>query len=164
MQIVALSQLKENSYEACNHPSIAGSRLHRLDNDGSKRRRLRSRCVSGRLRQCRRCRGRRTSSCCPCCCCRATRGRCTPQGVLIIGQRVTLKICRGLSLADDARGMSAAADGQISVSAIPSSGGYTIHFDKGSTPLVTIGLRSQGHSTHRQVGNTHWLAETSSCG
>src|SRR5712671_1134876 len=76
------------NHEACSCPSIDGSRLHRLEHYGSKRRRLRSRCVPGRLRQCRRCRGRRTSCCppcCPCCCCRATRGRCTPQSVLSIG-------------------------------------------------------------------------------
>src|SRR6266851_4127170 len=92
------SQLKENRYETSDHPSIANRRLRCLDDSGSERRGLRSRCAPGRLCRRRRCCGRRTSccsSCCSSCCCRST-GRCSSQGVLIFLQ-YRLEICRGFA-------------------------------------------------------------------
>jgi hypothetical protein len=94
------SQPKESSHETSDNPSIAGSKLHRLEHDGSKRSCLRSRRGSRRLRRCGRSCRRRTaccSTCCRRCCCRATgrrcgaTGWCSPQGVLNNPRRIRSK-------------------------------------------------------------------------
>jgi hypothetical protein len=71
-------QPKENSDETSDYLSIAGSKLRRIEHGGSKRRCLRSRRLSRRLRWRRRRCGRQTSGY------RAAAGcGCSPQGVLI---------------------------------------------------------------------------------
>jgi hypothetical protein len=77
MQIVAFLQPRENRHEVCKHLIVVGRGARRPEHDGGRRRRLRSRCVQGRLRK-RRPR-RRRSSCGSSCCCRATGCRCRPQ-------------------------------------------------------------------------------------
>jgi hypothetical protein len=85
-------QLKEDGHETYDYLSIASRRLHRFEHDGRKRHRLRTRCLSRRLR--RRARGRRrSSSCCPSCYCCTTAGRRPPQDVLNL-TRHRLKTCR----------------------------------------------------------------------
>src|ERR1700719_2418573 len=77
----------EKNDEALHYPSIAGWRIRCLKHDGSQRRRLCCRCLSGGLR-CR-------TPCCPSCrCCTTGCRRCTaagrrsPQGVLTVVRRV----------------------------------------------------------------------------
>jgi hypothetical protein len=71
------------NHEACNHRTIVGGRLRRPEYCGRKRRRLRSRCISGRLRWRRWCRGRSTPRR------RRTASRRPPQSVLTLGRRVS---------------------------------------------------------------------------
>jgi len=75
-----------DGHEARHDLAIAGRRLHRVEQYRSKRRRLRSRCLPGRL--CRPTWCCRSST--PCCAsrrCRAAASRCSPQGVLTIEAR-----------------------------------------------------------------------------
>jgi hypothetical protein len=90
-----IAKIKEFCYETAHNPSTVNWKLRCLHDDGSERRRLlRLRCVSARLRRtsclCRSTSGRRCSTSCRCrssSCCR----RSTPKGLLTIGYRVGIR-------------------------------------------------------------------------
>ncbi len=85
-QYRSLRNPRRNNHEACNHRSISGRRLHRPEHYGSKRGRMRSRCLPGRLRRSPWC-CRRTSGC-PSCRRRTATGRSPPQSLLMVVRRV----------------------------------------------------------------------------
>ncbi len=90
-----IAKIKEFCYETAHNPSTVNWKLLCLHDDGSERRRLlRLRCVSARLRRtsclCRPTSGRRCSTSCRCRSSSCGR-RSTPKGLLTIGYRVGIR-------------------------------------------------------------------------